>query len=45
MPTAANHSMDQQLPTLSQLGGDLLRVTPLRLLTTLALPFVDGSFS
>jgi beta-carotene hydroxylase len=40
MRTAADHSTDQHLPTLSQLGGDLLRVTPLQLLTTLALPFV-----
>ena len=40
MRTAADHSTDQHLPTLSQLGGDLLRVTPLQLLITLALPFV-----
>ena len=40
MRTTADHSTDQRLPTLSQLGGDLLRVTPLQLLTTLALPFV-----
>jgi beta-carotene hydroxylase len=40
MRTATDHSTDQHLPTLSQLGGDLLRVSPLQLLTTLALPFV-----
>jgi hypothetical protein len=40
MRTAADHSTDQHLPTLSQLGGDLRRVTPLQLLNALALPFV-----
>ena len=34
MRTAADHSTDQHPPTLSQLGSDLLCVTPLQLLTT-----------
>jgi hypothetical protein len=46
MRTATDHSSDRHLPTLSQLGGDLLRVTRLQLLTTLALPFVAmGSYA
>ena len=40
MTHATDNSTKPHLPTLSQLGGDLLHVTPLRLLKTLALPFV-----
>ena len=40
MHDGANHADDQHLPTLGQLGADLLDVSPLRVLWTLALPFV-----
>jgi beta-carotene hydroxylase len=40
MNAASDRLTSQHLPTLGQLGDDLLRVTPLRLLKTLAMPFV-----
>jgi beta-carotene hydroxylase len=40
MHNGANHSPGHDLPTLGELGGDLLDVTPLQLIWTLAVPFV-----
>ncbi len=40
MIATTDNATDPHLPTLSQLGGDLLHVTPGRLFVTLALPFV-----
>jgi beta-carotene hydroxylase len=40
MTPSSDNSLDVQLPTLRELGEDLLRVSPLRRLTTLVLPFV-----
>ena len=40
MLPATDNLTEPHLPTLSQLGDDLLLVTPVRLLKTLALPFV-----
>jgi len=36
----SSRSISQTLPTLDELGGDLLRVTPARKVTTIALPFI-----
>ena len=42
MPVTPEQATDQHLPTLGELGNDLLSVTRLRRWQTLAMPFIKN---